>query len=301
MPPRISVLGACNVDFTFRAPRLPLLGETLPGSSFFFDYGGKGANQAVTVVRLGASVTLISRVGADEFGSRTRAQLGREGIDVEHVRATPGAQTGSAAIMVDDAGGNAIIGIPGANALVSADDVLAARKQIASSSAVLATLEVPEEAILTALAEARRAGAVTILNPAPVFSISFQTLALVDYLIPNEIELGLLTGMPRSNFDEIAAAANVLRNHGAQNVIVTLGERGALLVGGHDVQHVPAVPVQPVDVTGAGDTFIGSLAVFLAEGASLLDAIAKANRVAAITVTRMGAQAAIPRREEIGS
>lgn len=298
MPPRITVLGACNVDFTFRAARLPFAGETLPGRQFYFDFGGKGANQAVTAARLGASVTLISRVGDDEYGDKTRAQLQKEGIRIEHVARTTGHQTGAAVILVDDAGRNAIIGIPGANAVVSPADIAAARPALEGADAFLATLEVPQDALLAALTAARRAGVTTILNPAPVFSIPDELYASVDYLIPNETELAALCGRPLSAPYDIEVAARELLSRGARHVLVTLGERGALWVHRDGTQLVPAIPVTAVDTTGAGDTFIGSLAVFLSEGVALSAAIGRANAVAALTVTRPGAQAAIPRRSE---
>jgi ribokinase len=296
-PPRICVVGSSNMDVTFRASRLPTPGETLAGRTFQLGCGGKGANQAVMAARLGAQVTMVSRVGGDVFGRQILDNFRTEGIDTTHVRVDASHATGAAAIVVDDAGQNSIIVVPGANYALTPEDVRAAAEVITQAQTLICQLEVPAETTLDALRSARRAGVRTIFNPAPVAAPADAMFAHSDFCVPNESELQSLSGQPVETLEQIARAAEIVRGHGARVVIVTLGERGALIVDERGSEHVPAEPVQAVDTSGAGDAFIGSLAVFLGEGVELREAVRRANHVAALTVTRPGTQASFPGRE----
>jgi ribokinase len=288
------------VDLTVFTPRLPRPGETLAGRHFHLGFGGKGANQAVMAARLGARVSLIARVGGDVFGQSMLENLAGQGMDTSFIRIDQENPTGVAAIVVDDAAQNCIIAVPGANGCLTPKDIRDFAPAIRSANALLCQLETPIDATLEAFRLARATGVATILNPAPAIPLPDELLRLADVCVPNETELELLTGRTLGSLDEIRAAGQSLQARGPQTVIVTLGDRGALLLGkGGTTEHFPAHPVTPVDPTGAGDAFIGSLAVFLAEGMSLPEAVQKANRVAALSVTRKGTQTAFPTRAEI--
>jgi ribokinase len=228
------------------------------------------------------------------------AQLANERIGAKFVTETPGFQTGAAAILLDAAGNNAIIGIPGACAAVTAADVRTAESVIRTASVVVSTLEIPGDAVATMFHLARQAGAITILNPAPVFSLPNEVLGLVDYWIPNEVELGMICGSPARELGEIESLGRKCLQRGPKNVIVTLGDRGAMYIREDETSLIPAERVSAVDSTGAGDTFIGCFATCLAIGFDPIAAIAHANRAAGVTVTRMGAQGALPYRTELG-
>lgn len=293
-PVRICVVGSSNVDLTFRTARMPLVGETLSAHQFHFAFGGKGANQAVTAARLGATVSFIARVGNDAFGQESLRSLRADGLDTAHVRADPDRPTGTAAIIVDDAAQNCILVVAGANGALSPQDVRDAGPAIQSAHVLLCQLEVPLETTLEAFRVARAAGVRTILTPAPAVPLPDELYRLTDLLVPNETELELLTGP-----GQLESAARALRDRGANAVAVTLGERGVLLLDDAGPIHIPAVPVTAVDPTGGGDAFSGSLAVFWAEGGSLREAARKAAAVAALTVTRLGTQTAFPTRAEV--
>jgi ribokinase len=298
-PPRICVVGSINTDLTFRTPRLPKPGETLRGTAFHVGYGGKGANQAVMVARLGAQVTLVGRVGRDTFGDGMLRHLTREGIDTIYVKEDVTEPSGTAAIIVDDAARNCIIVVPGANGVLSPEDVRAAASAIHQARVVLCQLEVPMPAVLQAFRLARAAGARTILNPAPAAVLPGELLSLTDICVPNETELELLAGRPAADLGAIESAAREITHRGPPTVLVTLGDRGVLVVTAEGSEHLPAVPVEAVDPTGAGDAFIGALAVFLAEGRKLVEAVRWACAAAALSVTRMGAQGSFPSRADV--
>ncbi|HKB04167.1 MAG TPA: ribokinase [Gemmataceae bacterium] len=297
--PRITVVGSANIDLTFRAARLPRPGETVFGTGYFQGFGGKGANQAVAAARLGARVSFVGRVGADEFGRATRDQLAGEGIDVSHLLTDPDRPTGTAAILVDDASENAIVGVPGANLGLTPNDVRAAADLIRGGAILLAPCETMIETIVEAFRLAHAAGPVCVLNPAPARELPDELLPLVDVCVPNETELRMLTGRSVDALEEVAAAAEMLRARGTGTVIVTLGPRGALLIGTGASVHIPGVPVAAVDTSGAGDAFCGALAAYLAEGATIRDAAHQANLVAARSVMKPGTQASFPRRGDL--
>jgi ribokinase len=297
--PHICVVGSTNIDLTFRTPRLPKPGETLAGSGFQFGHGGKGANQAVMAARLGARVSMIGKVGRDAFGEAALRNYRDNGIDTTHVLIDAERPTGVASIVVDDAARNCIIVVPGANLGLTPLDVRAAAGAIASATVLLCQLEVPIETVAEAMRIARAATVTTILNPAPAVALPDEVLALADLCVPNESEIELLTGNHATTVQEAAAAAWELLRRGPRTVIVTLGERGALVAETTSAEHLPAPQVEASDSSGAGDAFIGALGVFLAEGTPLREAVRRANAVAALSMTRPGTQASFPTRNDL--
>ena len=298
--PRICVVGASNLDLISYVPRLPRLGETLHGTRFHMGYGGKGANQAVMAAKLGGQVTIVTKLGQDIFGENTLKNFQACGVDTRYVFFTDQAFSGVAPIAVDSEGHNAIIIVTGANDLLSVEDIETARPAIESAHILVCQLEIPLEITLAALRVARAAGVTTIFNPAPARpSLPDELYRLSDIFCPNESETELLTGQPVGNLDEATRAARVLLERGAGTVILTLGERGSLLVTAETCVHVPATPVRALDTTGAGDAFIGSLAYFLAAGKSISDAMRRANYIAAISVQSSGTQTSFPNAAEL--
>jgi len=298
---RVCVVGSSNMDLTFRTPRLPQPGETLAGSLFHSGFGGKGGNQAVMAARLGAQVSLVSRVGHDSFGEQLLRNYRAEHIDTTHVQQDAQHHTGTAAIIVDDQAQNCIIVIPGANAHLTPDDVRAAASAIQRADAVVCQLEIPVESVLEAFQIAKTQGVRTILNPAPASTLPDALLRITDFCIPNESEIESLTGKSANTAAQAEKAARALQGRGPASVIVTLGERGALLLHGEDAELFSAASVNAVDPSGAGDAFIGSLAVFLSQDRPLSVALRQANAVAAFTVTRHGTQGAFPTNAEIAA
>jgi ribokinase len=282
----IAVVGSINLDLVVAVERHPAPGETVVGGDRRELPGGKGANQAVAVARLGADVAMVGRVGPDAQGTRLRDHLANEGIDVEHVVVDDDTPTGMALIAVDGAGENTIVVSPGANAHVGAGDVHAARDVLAGAAVTLLQHEVPVSAVDAAIVAA---GGTVVLNPAPARALTRQ----VDVLVPNRGELAGLTGRT----GDPAELARSL--HLAAAVVVTLGSDGVLVVEGDRAERIEAPRVNAVDTTGAGDAFCGALAQALAEGADLVEAARWAVRVAAVSVTRVGAQSGLPRREDV--
>ncbi len=288
------------MDLIAYAPRLPAPGETLMGARFQTGYGGKGANQAVAAARLGVSVAMVARVGGDVFGADMLANFAAQGIDVSHVLRTDGVSSGVAPIAVDDAGRNAIIVVPGANALLTPADVDAAAPMIRDARVLLCQLEVPLETSLRALTIARAAGVVTILNPAPApESLPDDLLRVSDLVCPNESEATAISGIPLTDTVSAEAAGRALLARGAQAAIVTLGAAGCLYVSASETWAAAAPKVTAIDTTGAGDCFLGSLAFFLARGAGLREAAARAAAVAALSVQRPGTQSSYPRAVDL--
>ena len=300
---KVCVVGSSNVDLVTYAPRLPALGETLPGSRFEQSFGGKGANQAAMAAKLGAEVTIVTKLGDDIFGRDYLDNFHRLGLDTSNVLVTADASTGVAPIWVDEASGNnQIIVVLGANDHLSADDVTAARDAIARCAVVICQWECPLPVVQRAFAIARDAGVTTIFNPAPARgALPDELYALCDFVCPNESEIATLTGLPTVTTDDVWVAADALRARGAKAVLVTLGERGAMLVDDGAPATVPAPTVRAVDTTGAGDAFIGSFAFFLARGHDARDAMARAVQVASISVQRRGAQPSFPVAAELAA
>ena len=293
--PKICVVGAANLDLISYVPRLPRMGETLHGTRFHMGYGGKGANQAVMAAKLGGDVAMVTKLGQDIFGENTLKNFQSWGINTQHVLFTDQAFSGVAPIAVDPDGHNAIIIVTGANDLLTPAEIEAARPVIAGAQIVVCQLEIPVETTLAALRIARQEGVTTIFNQAPArSSLPEELYQLSDIFCPNESETELLTGLPVSNEQEVQAAARALLRQGAGRVILTLGERGSLLVTAGESIQVPATPVNAVDSTGAGDAYVGSLAYFLARGKSLTEAMRRANHIAAISVQYSGTQTSFP-------
>ena len=300
MQANVLVVGSLNMDLVTRAPRLPRGGETLAGHSFSTVAGGKGANQAVAAARLGASVAMIGCVGADAYGEQLRAGLAAEGIDCTGVTVIEGQPTGIAAILVDDQSQNAIVIVVGANGELSTTLIDRFEALLAQVKVVICQLEVPLATVGYVLERARALGKVVILNPAPASEpLPAHWYPLIDYLIPNESEAAVLSGLAVDSVASADAAANVLLSAGAGKVIVTLGAQGALFASGSQSAHFPTPPVQAVDTTAAGDTFVGGFAAALAAGRSEAEAIRFGQSAAAISVTRAGAQPSIPTLDEV--
>jgi len=291
------------MDLVACAPRIPVPGETLTGHTFFTLPGGKGANQAYAAAKLGANVAMLGRVGNDSFGEAMRKSLASVGCDVNAVILTQDSTSGIAVIFVGDDGHNSIVIVPGANALLSTMDIENAQTQIESASYVLLQLESPMETVIAAAKAARAAAARVILDPAPAPArvLPPQLLQSVDILTPNETEATVLAGLPPGRIlaGEAVEVGRKLLDLGARTVILKLGEQGCVVVGSTGSEAIPAPQVKAVDTTAAGDVFNAALAVALSEGAALNDACRFANRAAAISVTRRGAQSAAPSRADL--
>lgn len=297
---RIVILGVFVADTAYRADRQPKLGETILGQSFALGPGGKGSNQAVAAAMAGGDVHFITRLGRDPFAAMARATWARAGV-VPDVTEDGESYTGAAYIFVEAAtGNNAIIIAPGAAGRISVADVEARAALIGGAAVFVTQLEQPMDAALRALAIARAGGARTILNPAPAAALPAGTLALCDYVTPNESEAEALTGLPVRTVDEAVAAARALRAAGAGAAIITLGEKGALYHDGVATVHVPAISAGAVvETTGAGDAFNGGFAAALAAGTEPVAAVRFGAAAAGISVTRPGTAPSMPARAEI--
>ncbi len=293
------VVGSSNMDLVVKSPRIPVSGETVLGGDFLMVPGGKGANQAVAAARLGADVCLVARLGDDVFGRKSLENFQREGLDIRHVTLTSDAPSGMALITVDAAGNNAIVVAPGANARLSPEDVCRAQSAISSAGAVVVQLEVPMATVECVAELAHRAGVPLILNPAPAQTLSGALLAMVTVLTPNENEAQILTGVEVVDVDAARKAARKLLDLGVEAVVLTMGAKGLLLADGRSMEMIAAEKVKAVDTTAAGDAFTGSLAVGLGQGHSLRDSALFANRAAALSVMKMGAQPSMPTRQEV--
>jgi len=297
--PKVVVVGSYNTDLLVRTPRIPVRGETILGSDYRTGPGGKGANQAVAAARLEAEVAMVVKLGTDDLGDRAERNLRDEGVATAYVRRTGDTHTGVAFIIVDAEGENVIVVAAGANETLSTADVDAAREVIAGADVMLVQLEVPVATVSHALRLAHEAGVVTVLNPAPGQTLDAELLGSVDVLTPNETELQLITGQSVTGLAEAETAARGLLDVGVGTAVVTLGANGALIVSRDGARHVPGRRVAVVDTTGAGDAFNGALAVGLAEGRAMGDAVAFANAAAALQVTKVGTAPAMPYRVDV--
>lgn len=297
---RVFVAGSINMDVVATAGRHPKVGETVAGTAVHYFPGGKGANQAVASAKLGTPTTLIGRLGTDAFGEQLRSFLAAQAVDLTHVKDTAEAHTGTAIITVAEAD-NTIVVVPGANALVSAEDVTAAA--LAKGDIAVSQFEIPQATIHAFFRRARAAGATTILNPAPALPFGKDLLDLVDILILNETELGYLTGVELHDNDDPARfleAAQPLQGSG-RIICVTLGKRGVLALIDGQPSLVAGRAVKAVDTTGAGDCFVGALASRLANGMATREALDYANAAASICVQRMGAAPSMPTAAEVAA
>lgn len=295
---KILVVGSANIDLVTRVPRCPKPGESLVGTSFTTVPGGKGANQAVAAARLGAETTFVGCVGDDAFGAMLRANLEREGVNVDHLKVHPTESTGTACIYVMDDGNNAIVVTPAANHGLSPDDIAALRPVIAAHDVVLTQLEIPLETVEALLRVSRDAGVFSILDAGPVRDTPIELLQLADLVSPNETETEAFTGVPIQSENDAEAAAVHFHNSGTETLVIKLGARGALL-STVDAQHYePAFTVDAIDTVAAGDAFTAALALVWG-GDTPANALRFANAAGALATTKTGAQDAMPTRRAI--
>lgn len=296
--PKVIVFGSINMDLVTKTPRLPIAGETLQGYEFFTAAGGKGANQAVAAARLGASTYMVGRLGKDEFGRQLLFDLQAAGVHTDGILVDEATNSGVAVIAVDDAGENNIIIVAGANGQVNQQDVERLSDLLPGAVALLLQLEVPLPVVLSAAQAARKVEVPVILDPAPAkANIPPELYPLVDIITPNEIEASQLVGFPVDGQEAAAKASVKLREWGVGTVIVKLGAQGVFCATGEETFFVPAFSVQSVDTVAAGDAFNGGLAVGLAEGHPLREAIVWGAAAGAICATQAGAQPSLPDRE----
>ncbi|MEK8204788.1 ribokinase [Paenibacillus sp. FSL R5-0636] len=295
----IVVIGSLNMDMVVRTNRSPDAGETLIGQAFALSPGGKGANQAVAAARLGAEVSMIGRVGKDTFGSEMLEIIRNEGIHIEHISVSEHQATGVASIIIEEDGENRIIVVPGANIELTVEDIQALEAVISQTKIIVLQLEMDLAMSEQAIAIAHRKGIPVILNPAPARVLKDEMLAQVSYLTPNETEAGILSGMTVDSAETAEQAARILLQKGVQNVIVTLGSKGALIVNAEGAKAVPGFPVKAVDTVAAGDSFNGALAQQLVLGKTLEEAVSFANAVGALAVGKEGAIPSLPQLSEV--
>jgi ribokinase len=288
--PRIAVVGSANIDLTTFADQFPKPGETIFAQKFDLGFGGKGANQAVAARLCGAQVFMVARVGSDLFGPATIENFRRQGIDPTHVKQIEGLSSGVAPIFVDPSGQNRILVVKGANDALKPADVDAAADTLKSADCIVLQFEIPLETVYYTIAFAARHGIRCILNPAPAQPVNLAALKDLDYFVPNETEAEAITGSPVKNVDDARKCAEKLVVNGIRRVIITLGANGSLLAHRDGCEHIPPFAVKSVDSTGAGDAFIGSFAVFLAEGVPEKEAVGRANFYAALSTTGVGTQ-----------
>jgi ribokinase len=294
----IAVVGSANVDLTTFNDVFPRPGETIFGDRFDLGFGGKGANQAVAARLCGANVGMVAKVGSDLFGPATIKNFESQGIDATYVRIAEGVSSGVAPIFVDPSGQNRIIVVKGANETLSPEDVDAARSLLRKADTIILQFEIPLRTVYHTVKFAKAHGIRCIVNPAPAQPVDFKEVGTPDYFIPNESEAETITGMRVQSVEEAKKCAAFLLRQGMKRVVITLGERGALVAGPGHMELIPAFKVQAVDTTGAGDAFIGSFAVFLGEGLPEEEALPRANLYAALSATKVGTQKSFWSRAE---
>ncbi len=298
-PVKLAVVGSCNIDLIAGVAALPQPGETVLGGDLQTQFGGKGANEAIAAARLGASVTLIAKVGDDEFGRSYLEHLSKERIDTTLIRAATSAPTGTALILVGANGENMIAVCPGANARLVAADLDEAQAVIGQSDALLLQFEVPDETVRRAVKIANEGKTPVVLNPSPVKAdFSFGSLR-IDYLVVNQVEAEVLCGHKTLAEDDLSVAARKLMMMGAKHVVITRSSQPTFAAFEGGSLLVPTVTVQPVDTVGAGDTFAAALAVALCEQKDLESALRFANQAAALATLQLGAQASMPSRQSV--
>jgi ribokinase len=299
--PRIAVVGSANTDLTTFSDTFPKAGETIFGTSFDIGFGGKGANQAVAARLCGAEVMMIAHLGNDLFGDATIKNFASYGIDTAHVRLVEGVSSGVAPIFVEPNGQNRILVVKGANDTVLPADVDAAASALKTVDTIILQFEIPLQTVYYTAQFARKHNIRCIVNPAPAQAASLADLCVADYFIPNEHEAETITACPVHSLDEAKKCATTLLQKGFRKVILTLGARGSLLLTSQSAELVAPFAVTPKDTTGAGDAFIGSFSVFLAEGLPEREALSRANLYAALSTTRVGTQKSFPKRAEFES
>ena len=298
---RIIVIGNSNTDMVIKTEKLPAPGETILGGKFLMNPGGKGANQSVAASRLGGKVTFISKRGNDLFGNQAVGLLMREGVDIKYIVKDPDLPSGVALITVDSTGENSIVVAPGSNGNLLKEDIPSVIFDTGKFEILLLQLEIPIETVEYSAVTASEHGIKVILNPAPARKLSDNLLKHTWLITPNETEAETITGVIITDIPSAERAAELIQERGVKNVIITLGEAGAYIKSENYTGLIPGIKVKPVDTTAAGDVFNGALAVAISEGSDLKDAVIFANKAASISVTRMGAQASAPYRNEINS
>jgi ribokinase len=293
----ILVVGSMNADLVVRSPRFPKPGETISGEDLQIIPGGKGANQAVAAARQGASVSMVGRVGNDSFGPELIKNLQQNNVDTAHVQTDSQAATGTATIIVDANGQNSIVLSPGGNGRVSPADVDSV--SFSNYKLLLLQLEIPIETVLAAARRAKQSGLRVVLNPAPARPLPEELISSSDFIVPNEPELSMLTDQTVNDIESAKKAAKSLLERGVQNVIVTLGANGALIVNKQITKHVPSFKVEVVDTTAAGDAFIGGFASALLQNKPLEEAVRYGCACGALAATKFGAQPSLPTKEEV--
>lgn len=288
--PRIAVVGSANIDLTTFTNQFPKPGETIFGQRFDLGFGGKGANQAVAARLCGAEVYMVARVGSDLFGPATIENFRKQGIDPTHVKQVAGLSSGVAPIFVEPNGQNRILVVKGANDALKPADVDAAAETLKSADCIVLQFEIPVETVYYTVEFARKHGIRCIVNPAPAQPVDMAALKDLDYFVPNESEAETITGCPVKNIEDAKKCAEKLLATGIRRVIITLGANGSLLAGREGSEHVTPFAVHSIDSTGAGDAFIGSFAVFLAEGVPEREAVRRANLYAGLSTTGVGTQ-----------
>lgn len=288
--PRIAVVGSANIDLTTFTDQFPKPGQTIFAQKFDLGFGGKGANQAVAARLCGADVFMVARVGNDLFGPATIENFKKLGIDTTHVKQVEGLSSGVAPIFVDPQGQNRILVVKGANDAIKPGDVEAAAETLKKADCIVLQFEIPLETVYYTVAFARKHGIRCIVNPAPGQAVEMPSLKGLDYLVPNESEAEAISGLPVRNVEDAKKCAEKLLAGGIGCVLITLGAKGSLVARSGAIDHVPAFPVKSIDSTGAGDAFIGSFAVFLAEGVPELEAVRRANLYAGLSTTGVGTQ-----------
>ncbi len=296
---KIIVIGSSNMDMVIKTDHIPVPGETVLSGSFFMNPGGKGANQAVAVARLGGDVIFVSKLGDDIFGKQFRQLFKEEGIDTSFLLTDNDLPSGVALITVDKDGENSIVVASGANASLHTEDISDALQAIASSGFLLLQLEIPMDTVHHAAAYASSKGVKVILNPAPANVLPAGLLRQTDILTPNKTEASMIAGIQVTDIESAKEAAGVICSMGVKNVIVTMGPLGAVICESGKCSVAEAPKVLALDTTAAGDVFNGALAVALSEGKNMAAAVHFACDAAAISVTRPGAQASIPYRSEL--
>lgn len=299
MSNRIIVVGSMNMDMVVRTGHIPRPGETVLGGSFFMNPGGKGANQAVAVSRLGGDVVFVGKIGSDVFGKQAAQLFDDEGIDTSGLIEDDDNPSGIALITVDEAGENSIVVASGANSNLTPADVSSQLDNYKDSKILLMQLEIPIETVEFAAKKAKENSMCVILNPAPVNHLISSMFGMIDILTPNVTEAEMLTDLKINTISDAKIAAEKINRQGVESVIITLGKLGAVLLEDGEFHHIPAPEVKVIDTTAAGDVFNGALAVALAEGKTLIEATKFACQASAISVTKLGAQASIPFRNEV--
>ena len=301
MNPKIVIVGSSNTDLMVKVDHFPLPGETIIGDNFMTAQGGKGANQAVAVARMGGDATFVCCLGDDAFGNQSRNLLEKEGMDTRHIHLIKGAASGVALIPVDKKGENTIIVASGANAMLSVEHIKEAEQDIQNAGILLMQLETPIPALTYAAEMAHKNGVKVVLNPAPFPKepLPKELLENVDIIIPNETEAAYMAGEQVTDEQSILSVIKKIQSYGVAEVIITVGSRGAYFMEGDQLVNIPSFPVKAIDTVAAGDTFCGALCVALTKGYSMRESIRMGNKAASIAVTRVGAQPSVPTREEV--